>query len=290
MHVTGFTFIRNAVKFDFPIVEAITSILPICDEFVVAVGKSEDETLELVRQIDPQKIRIIETVWDESLKDGGVVYAKETDKAFEAISAQSDWAFYIQGDEVVHENDLPKIKAAMERWKDDKNVDGLLFHYTHFYGSYDYIGDSPTWYRHEIRVVRNNKRIYSYRDAQGFRKNNNEKLRVKLVDARIYHYGWVKDPRVMQEKYVHIHQYWHGGDVESHVNVSAEGFDYSQIDSLAKFTGSHPRVMLPRIERQNWQFSHDISHKNLRFKYRLKMWVARLTGWYIGEYKNYKLL
>jgi hypothetical protein len=289
MHVTGFTFIRNAVKFDFPIIEAITSILPICDAFVVAVGKSEDNTLDLIRQIDPQKIHLIETTWDESLQDGGVVYAKETDKAFQAISQKSDWAFYIQGDEVVHEKDLPTIKTAMMQWKDDASVDGLLFKYIHFYGSYDYVGDSPKWYRNEIRIVKNNKNIYSYRDAQGFRKNNNKKLHVKPIEASIYHYGWVKDPRVMQEKHLHIHKYWYGDEAEKHVKVSPDGFDYSQIDSLSKFMGTHPQVMEARLKRQNWQFTHDLSRKNLSLKYRLKMWIAQLTGYYIGEYRNYKM-
>lgn len=290
MHVTGFTFIRNAVKFDYPIVEAITSILPICDEFVVAVGKGEDETLRLIQEIDPQKIRIIETIWDESLRKGGVVYAKETDKAFQAIAAYSDWAFYIQGDEVVHEKDLPIIKEAMQKWKDDASVDGLLFNYIHFYGSYDYIGDSPKWYRKEIRVIKNNKNIYSYRDAQGFRKDANQKLRVKPIDASIYHYGWVKDPRVMQQKHLHVHQFWHEDEAEKHIKVSAQGFDYSQIDSLDKFTGTHPQVMQARIRRQNWAFTHDISHKNLSLKYRFKLWMEKYTGWYVGEYRNYKIV
>lgn len=290
MHVTGFTFIRNAVKFDYPIVEAITSILPICNEFVVAVGKGEDETLRLIQEIDPQKIRIIETIWDESLRKGGVVYAKETDKAFQAIAAYSDWAFYIQGDEVVHEKDLPIIKEAMQKWKDDASVDGLLFNYIHFYGSYDYIGDSPKWYRKEIRVIKNNKNIYSYRDAQGFRKDANQKLRVKPIDASIYHYGWVKDPRVMQQKHLHVHQFWHEDEAEKHIKVSVQGFDYSQIDSLDKFTGTHPRVMQARIRRQNWAFTHDISHKNLSLKYRFKLWMEKYTGWYVGEYRNYKIV
>ncbi|WP_028663662.1 glycosyl transferase [Runella zeae] len=290
MHVTGFTFIRNAVKFDYPIVEAITSILPICDEFVVAVGKGEDETLRLIQEIDPQKIRIIETIWDESLRKGGVVYAKETDKAFQAIAAHSDWGFYIQGDEVVHEKDLPIIKEAMQKWKDDASVDGLLFNYIHFYGSYDYIGDSPKWYRKEIRVIKNNKNIYSYRDAQGFRKDANQKLRVKPIDASIYHYGWVKDPRVMQQKHLHVHQFWHEDEAEKHIKVSAQGFDYSQIDSLDKFTGTHPQVMQARIRRQNWAFTHDISHKNLSLKYRFKLWMEKYTGWYVGEYRNYKII
>ena len=133
MKVTGFTFICNAVKNDYPIIEAIQSILPVCDEFVVAVGKSEDETLSLIKNINSPKIRIIETVWDNSLREGGKTFAIETDKAYAAISDDTDWAFYIQGDECVHEKYLSVIKKAMEDNLDDKKVEGLLFKYLHFY-------------------------------------------------------------------------------------------------------------------------------------------------------------
>ena len=172
MKVSGFTFIRNAVKYDFPVVEAIISILPVCDDFYVAVGRSDDNTLELIQGIDKNKIRIIETVWDDApaTNSGARVFALETDKAFQAIPKDSDWAFYIQGDEVVHEKYLGNIRSAMERYQNDQKVEGLLFNYLHFYGSYDYIGISPKWYRNEIRVIKNDKSIYSFRDAQGFRK------------------------------------------------------------------------------------------------------------------------
>ena len=188
MKVAGFTFVRNAIKYDYPIIEAIQSILPICDLLVVAVGDSEDGTLALIQSIDNPKIKIIETVWDDSLREGGRVLAVETDKAFAAIPDDYDWAFYIQGDEVVHEADLPKIKSAMEEHLNHPNVDGLLFKYRHFFGSYDYIGDSLRWYPHEIRVVRKKKSIYSYRDAQGFRKGEDQKLNVVPIDAYIHHY------------------------------------------------------------------------------------------------------
>jgi hypothetical protein len=172
--VAGFSFVRNAIKYDYPIIEAITSILPICDEFIVAVGNSEDDTLKLIKSIASDKIKIIETIWDDSLREGGQVLAKETDKAIHAISSDIDWAFYIQGDEVVHEKYLDEIKNSMLKWKDDKSVDGLLFNYRHFYGSYDYVADAPNWYRKEIRVIRPSQNIYSYKDAQGFRKNENK--------------------------------------------------------------------------------------------------------------------
>src|SRR5690554_6338421 len=130
MKVSGFTFIRNARKFDYPIEEAIRSILPVCDEVIVAVGKSEDDTREMVAALGP-KIRIIDTVWDDNLREGGRVLAEETNKAFDAISRDSDWAFYIQGDEVLHEKYLPAVRNAMEKWKTEERVEGLLFNYLH---------------------------------------------------------------------------------------------------------------------------------------------------------------
>lgn len=198
MKVVGFSFIRNAVKFDYPIVESITSILPICDEFIIALGNSDDNTEDLIKSIDSNKIRIIHTTWDDNLRKGGKVLAVETNKAFNQIK-DANWAFYIQGDEVIHEKYLPIIKESMEKWKDDEKVEGLLLNYTHFYGSYDFVGDSRRWYRREIRIVRADKNISSYKDAQGFRKNE-RKLNVKHINAWVYHYGWVKPPFEQQEK------------------------------------------------------------------------------------------
>ena len=130
MKISGFTFIKNALIYDYPVVEAIQSILPICDEVVVAVGKSDDNTLQLIDSIDKSKVRIIETVWDESQRKGGRVLALETDKAYAAISPDSDWAFYIQGDEAVHEKYLDPVYEGMKKYKEDKRVDGLLFKYS----------------------------------------------------------------------------------------------------------------------------------------------------------------
>ncbi|NLR93143.1 glycosyltransferase family protein [Flammeovirga agarivorans] len=286
MKVTGFSFIRNAIKYDYPITEAITSILPICDEFVVAVGNSDDSTLQLIKSISP-KIKIVETEWDDSLREGGRVLAEETNKAFQAISEDTDWCFYIQGDEVVHEDYLYVVYNAMLNNLENKSVDGLLFNYLHFYGSYDYIGSSTRWYRKEIRVIRNNKNIYSYRDAQGFRKGDNKKLNVIPIDAYIYHYGWVRPPEKMLNKQNNFLALYNGGILPYDV----EEFDYSEIDSLNIFQGSHPKVMKRRIEDKNWKFEKDISIKKYSLKEKVKQIVMKMTGGYIiGEYKNYKIL
>ncbi|MFY7732605.1 MAG: glycosyltransferase family 2 protein [Bacteroidia bacterium] len=288
MKVAGFTFIKNAIKFDYPIVEAINSIMPLCDEVYVALGKSDDETEELIKRIDPYKIKIIKTLWDETLKEGGKVLAVETNKAFQAIPAYYDWCFYIQGDEVIHEKYLPTIKSAMIAFKNNPKIDGLLFKYLHFYGSYNYVGNSSTWYNNEIRIVKNNKQIYSYKDAQGFRKNNNQKLHVKAIDAYVYHYGWVKDPRAMQLKQEQFHKLWHDQEWIDKNVIKADTFDYSKIDSLSKFMGTHPKVMLSRIAQKNWEFEFDLSYNKVKLKDKLKRIAYLLFGWEIG-YKNYKL-
>jgi len=289
MKVSGFTIVRNAIKYDYPIVEAITSILPLCDEVVVAVGNSEDDTLSLIKSISSEKIKIIETVWDESLREGGRVLADETNKAFAAIAKYSDWCFYIQGDEVIHEKYVPAIKAAMLQYKDDTAVEGLLFNYTHFIGSYDYVGDSRQWYRKEIRIVRNDKNISSYRDAQGFRKNG-EKLKVKQINAWVYHYGWVKPPETQQAKQESFNKLWHDDEWMKKNIPQVDEFDYSQIDSLAHFTGTHPQVMQNRISKMNWKFSFDPTKKKLSFKQKLTSFIEKKFGWKIGEYKNYKII
>jgi hypothetical protein len=287
MFVSGFTIVRNAIKYDYPIVEAITSVLPLCDEFIVAVGNSEDETLALIQSINDPRVKIIQTVWDDTLREGGHVLADETNKAYAAISDEADWCFYIQGDEVIHENSSAELKQAMLDHKDDLRVEGLCLLYRHFYGSYDYVGDSRKWYRREVRIIRKHPDITSYRDAQGFRFKNGRKLNVKLLDVYVHHYGWVKPPEAQQAKQLSFHKMWHDDQWMKQNIPTVQEFDYSQIDSLAVFSGTHPRVMHDRIARMNWKFNFDPTQKRWGLKMRLLMWIERNWGWRIGEYKNY---
>ncbi len=290
MKITGYTIIRNAIRYDYPVVEAITSILPVCDEFVVAVGNSVDGTLELIKSINSEKIRIIETIWDDSLRKDGRVLAIETDKALSAVSDDTTWAFYIQSDEIVHEKYHQAIKDAMFEYKNNLSVEGLLFNYLHFYGSYKYVADSRKWYRNEIRVIRHTKKVSSYRDAQGFRKNDNTKLNVKAIDAYIYHYGWVKPPIKMTEKVRGLSYFWHTDQELDEQQPANVAFDYSGIDSLTLFEGTHPKIIQARIERMNWAFDFDIQQKKYSLKNRILLKLEDLTGWRIGEYKNYKTI
>ena len=288
MFVSGFTFIRNAIKLDYPVKEAILSILPLVDEMIVAVGQSDDKTRDLITSLGP-KIRIIDTLWDESLREGGKVLADETNKAFDAVSEQADWCFYIQGDECIHEKYHSHILQQMQRYKEDSRVEGLLFDYAHFYGSYDYLGDSRTWYRKEIRIVKKDKDIRSYRDAQGFRKNG-KKLQVKPIDAEVYHYGWVRHPKYQMAKLREANKLWHDDEYIDQKFDASKDFDYSEIDSIKSFTGTHPAVMQSRISKMNWSFDKDPTVKSFGLKLKLLYGIEKLTGWRVGEYRNYKTI
>lgn len=289
MNVCGFTIVRNAVKYNYPVVESIRSILPIVDRFFVGVGDSDDGTRQLIESIPGDKVEIFDSTWDDNLRKGGLVLAVETNKVMDRIPPGYDWMFYLQADEVVHEQQHALIRQAMSHYVDVKDVEGLLFQYLHFFGTYDFIGDSRRWYRHEIRILRQDSAIRSFRDAQGFRKNN-RKLKVKPVDAFIYHYGWVKDPRVMAEKMNEFRKLYHPDEWVKKNYISPELFDYSIIDSAQIFQGTHPDVMQERISEAQWEASVDPRKKKFGLKDRLLYWIEKKTGKRLFEYRNYKLI
>ena len=274
---------------DYPVVESIRSILPVVDEMIVSVGKSEDETEALIHSIGSDKIKVIHSVWDPALREGGKILAVETNKAFQHISPDSDWAFYIQADEVVHEKYHQAIRHAAEIFLHDKKVLGLLFHYLHFYGTYDYVGDSRKWYDKEIRIIRNDKSIEAFKDAQGFRRNG-QRLPVKLIDAWIYHYGWVKSPQQMKQKMYETGKLWHSDAEMNAFLESSDIFNYDDFDSLTRFQDTHPHVMNERIARKNWDIALDIEQKKFSFKDRLLYWIEKKTGKRLFDFRNYKIL
>lgn len=292
MKITGVTIIRNAVKNDYPVVEAINSILPMVDEMIVSIDKGVDNTEQLIQSIVSDKLKIVYSNWDMRLSKGGKVYAVETDQAIEHVSADTDWIFYIQADEIVHEKYHATILEAAEKYRTNKKVEGLLFKYLHFYATYDYVGDSRKWYNYEVRMIKNDKQITSYKDAQGFRKGN-KKLAVVLVDAEVYHYGWVKSPQQMRQKQKDTDRYYLGEAFMENTSpaTAPELYDFEKnYDSLRKFTGTHPVVMQQRIERKNWQIELDLSQKKFSLKEKLLFWFEKKTGKRLFDFKNYRLI
>ena len=289
MKVCGFTIVRNAIKYGYPVVESIKSILPLCDQMVVAVGKSDDDTLALIKSIVSGKIVIIETVWDNTINDGGRVLAIETNKALDAIKDDFDWCFYIQADEVIHEKFHAIIQSEMEKWIDHPEVEGLLFNYLHFWGTFDYLGVGREWYRREIRVIRNDKRIRSYRDAQGFRIDN-KKLNVKHIEAYIYHYGWVRPPEIVKSKMRNFNAFYYSGEKLEEKLDKLNDFDYSAINAVSIFHGTHPKVMQDLVNRLNWHVQIDERKIKFSLKDYLLYWFEKNFGYRLFEYKNYRII
>lgn len=288
MKVCGFTIVKNAAKLYYPIKESILSILPLCDKFIIALGDcdSDDTTRELLESIGSPKIEIFDTAWDKTLQKGGKVLAVETNKAFDAIPAEYDWCFYLQADEVVHEEYHSEIKAAMEKYLNDTEVEGLLFKYRHFWGTYDYIGINRQWYRQEIRIIRNDKAIRSYGDAQGFRKND-KKLKVAPVNAYVNHYGWVRPPEIMSKKNLNFAKLYHE-NIDDTVPIVA--FNFDEVDAVKKFEGTHPAAMQERISQLNWKVNIDESKIKMTFRDKMLFIFEKITGYRLFEYKNFILI
>ena len=287
MKITGVTIIKNAVLNDYPIKEAILSVLPIVDEMIVSIGDSEDDTEGLIKSIKSDKIRIVHSIWDKSVRKGGSVLAIETNKVMQHVGEESDWILYIQGDEVIHEKYHPAIRHAAEKYLHEKKVDGLLFHYLHFYGNYQYVRDGRGWYKSETRIIRNGRNISSFKDAQGFRIEN-KKINVAQIDAYVYHYGWVKDPRQMKTKQKNVAEFWVEDDTSLEAfRKSDEVFDYTEADSVELFNGTHPEVMQERIATQQWDIVLDARKKNMKPKDKLLYLIEKWTGKRLFTFTNH---
>lgn len=247
--VSGFSIARNAVTYGYPIAAALTSIAPLVDEVVVAVGRSDDGTLELVRGLDLPNLRVIETVWDETLRRGGAILSQQTNVALAAC--RHPWAFYIQADEAVHERDHERIRAALDRWRDDPAVDALRFRFLHFEGTYAYV--NYVRYRKQCRIVRNNGAILSVGDAAGFGRRDGRRLRIRHSGATIYHYGWARAPEVLRRKTLAFQKLYHDDRyvAEHYAEVPAEYL--SDVDIAFRYRGTHPAAMRDVIGQASWE-------------------------------------
>ncbi len=254
MKVSGFSICRNAVKFDYPIVEVIRSALPIVDEFVVNVGQSDDGTLELIRGIGSDKIRIVESAWDDSMQKDGLLFSRETNLALSRCTG--DWSLYLQADEVLHEADYDAMRRALRDHLLNPSVLGFTFRYLHFYG--DYRSCNPWFYHRAVRIVRNDGQVESCGDAVGFclkadqgYLQSEHKNRVRPSGATIFHYGWVKAPRVLLDK-IRYQSARHHGDqpgAEDARLLAKDAYEFEDYDIMKNFSGTHPAVMADRVSR-----------------------------------------
>ncbi|MFZ5801014.1 MAG: glycosyltransferase [Candidatus Omnitrophota bacterium] len=257
MEISGFTIVRNAIKFNYPAAESIRSILPVCDEFIVNVGESEDDTLEVIKGINSPKIKIIQSRWDFSL--GKEVLSQETNRALK--HCQGKWAFYLQSDEVVHENDLPRLKRLMDQYENDETVDVIRFKWLHFFGSYYRYRVDAGWFQKAERIIKNNGKVESFGDAYGFRRKDGQPLRRINSGCFIYHYGWVQAAGIMTQRRVNAEQI----GFTRLLPTEREGdYDFGDLQRFPAYFGTHPQVMQERVAGHSLSSAdwRDISHKH----------------------------
>ena len=290
MKVSGFTFLRNGQMLGYPFVESIRSVLPLVDEFVIALGPCEDDTEKALREIGDPKIRIIPTQWNERMRSDysikGFVYGQQ--KSIALFNCTGDWAFYLEGDEVVHENELPKIRAAMEKHLDDPRVEALAFDYLHFYGNANTYVWSPRWYRSEVRILRNTIPAWGPEGLFFIVLEKHKKgryPRATHTGATIFHYGWVRSEAQMHLKASAVHKYWD--------DKPAAKADYTKIDpaTLKLFPSAHPKVVQGWLPKAEGIFQADPNYQlsSREKKHRLMLKLEKWFGFRFNK-KHYRLV
>ena len=290
MKVSGFTFLRNGQKLGYPFVASIRSILPLVDEFVIALGPCDDNTETMLRAIGDPKIRLIPTQWNENIRSDysvkGFVYGQQ--KSIALFNCTGDWAFYLEADEVLHESDLPKIRSAMETHLNDERVEALAFDYLHFYGNRNTIAWSPGWYRSEVRVIRNTIPAWSseslfFNVVVGHK--NSRQPRAAHTGATIYHYGWVRSEAQMNLKSASVLKFWNNRELTK--------VDYSKIDPavLKPFSGTHPKVVQEWLPAAEGIFQADPNHRlsARERKHRRMLWLEKNLGLKFSK-RHYRLV
>ena len=219
------------------------------------------------------------------MKDRGYVYGQQ--KMIAQFNCTGDWAFYIEGDEVYHEDDLEKIQSSMRMHLNDANVEALVFDFNHFYGNANSVLNSPGWYRSEARIIKNSVRSYAPDGLFWLVLDSNKKGRypkAKHTGVNCYHYGWVRSEVEMNLKSSKVQKYWGS----KHVKI-----DYAQMDQsiIKKFEGSHPKIILDWIPKDAGLYQTDSSYKatQKQKKHQLMIKLEKLFGLEMSK-KHYKLV
>ena len=316
MKVSGFSFVKNADRFYIPVKESILSVLPLVDEFVIVVGDNDDgdKTLDIIKSIKDDKIKIYRSVWDTDAYTKNTILAQQTDLA--KSYCEGDWLMYIQADEVIHQQDYEIIRKACSKYLNNHSVEGFTFDYIHFWGDYWHYNKNHVWYPTEIRIIRNDKSICSWRDAQSFRKylippktyhdyqgkKGTEKVKVIELPAKIYHYGHVRPPKVICQKFISFNTSYFGRDKEEEIKQQyrIHKHYYGDMRYTREFKGTSPESMKDWIAKFDWEdelvyhnclSENRVRHKHLRPRYKIISWIENhILGRQIFGFRNYKSL
>jgi hypothetical protein len=284
MRVSGFTFVRDGARLGYPFEESIRSLLPLVDELVVAVGESDDPADDTRARVDAlaaadARVAPFATRWPAP-QGGGDVLAQQTNLALERCTG--DWAIYLQADEVLHEADYDRLRAALHRHL-DRGTEGLVFDYLHFWKAYDLVADDwASFYPRAVRAVKTGIGVMSAGDAAGFLRRRHGRTRGLIkatAGARVFHYGWCNPPARQAARMDNLQRLY-----------ASPAPDATPIDRvfggtmpLRRFRGAHPSVMSARatggtaagaaIAQSRWPAGVRAAAQVLRHPYAAREWA-----------------
>jgi hypothetical protein len=288
MNISGAAIIRNGVRLGYPFIESIKSILPLCTEFVIGVGDSDDGTREKIEEINDPRIKIIDTKWDMSKRSGGLILSEQTNIVL--AKCTGDWIFYIQSDEAAEAREFDFVRKTISGCEPRTDIDGIVFEYVHFYGSYFTVQAGRNWYKREVRIIRNNRGLVSFGDAQGFKKNG-KKIKAVNCGAHIYHYGWARPPEVMAQKVKSFHKLWHDDKwIEDNCGGKAIKEFFTDLGNLKDFSGNHPEVMSKLVNRDSVDFIMKCKAEYLKNRSLKQAFKDFSRGLPFDSHRNFKLV
>jgi hypothetical protein len=274
--VSGLAIIRNGVQLDYAFLESIRSALPICDEFIVVVGDSEDDTRERISALDDPRIRLVDSTWSDLVQPRRCLLAQQTNIGLHLCRGR--WCLYMQSAEVLHEDSLPRLRALMEANAEDPKVEALLLERLTFYGDGQHVlRVYPEAFKYVPRVIKPHIGVHSIRDAMSFAVFDGWSMRGRYPRALdsgefLYRYALVHTPEGLAARGTAVHHEEGGGAQDP------DAF-YTRVPRawVADYEGSHPAVMEERLSGVGQQY--DSSDPRCRHEMSLKERLRLLESW-----------
>lgn len=257
MSVAALYRVHNVFLMDYPLEASIRSALEFCDEVCISVGASEDNTFGLIQSLRYE--------FQERIKFQTDTYIFDREwqvRAWDWAAAltKCDWRFLIDADEVIHEQDAPKLKKLLVETK--ANLVNLRM--IHFYGTPSLYVQKGDFYQRHTRIGRRsvNFRLRNFRtDANRapvcdpVATINGREIRAHLtgfqsIDIPLYHYGWCRLRKAMGARRIKGRA-WYRNDPTYYAGemppeeVCAK-FKYPPPErrpTLAPFKGQHSRFL-----------------------------------------------
>jgi glycosyltransferase involved in cell wall biosynthesis len=238
--LSGYVCIRNAIFFDYCIREAVMSLLPVCDEVIISDGQSDDGTFEILKELAKMdsRVRIITYPWDNPVRDIGFwTRWMNTARGHLRYATQLE----VDADEIIDPAGYDQIRALvgtgksalfqrLNFWKDSKH---LAPENVACGTQVARLGPTSAWMCSDEPFPAVNPNIRT--DAEPF------------PTLRIFHYGFIRDPKAFVRKSVAVQNMFFGSCDSRITEMDAQGKDWRDRDyfeglKLREYNDYHPEV------------------------------------------------